>query len=800
MKRTARLPLLAAVLALAAPDARADVSDYRHCATLTVAGAADGVSLAHFPVLVRLSPERIGGFDYAQLASPQDGADLRFTDADGNFLAHDIDTWNPQGESLVWVGVPTLEPGATIVARWGNASPAEANDPATVWSDAGYVQVWHFSTGVATDATGRGLALKTSGGFVAATDALLGGCYTNSIAGNKAEDGSWSYLEFPNHDALLDDVAVRTVTGWFRPDENFPYGGTDNIWVVLFSNKNANGDNGFNLLFYNSNLRLYGNNQSSSAGGWGGNIASLGSWMHLGARFRTSEGDVLGRIFRNGDTFKEEATLGDGVSGSSGVVSMGNYGGYHTYGNQPFHGDMDEFRVNKTALSDEWMKEEYATVATDGYLSYGDAAVYVPPYVAFLRSGDSASLPAECGTPDAIFTDAASAVAATVAAKEAGAETATLYVAPGTYLSATPLRATNDVSIIGLGEPSDVTFAGPADASKEWNYRVMTFTGGGLLANVTLRGNLRTGFDPDDGGKTGSWNAPCRHGGTLYLSGDASDAVATVASNVVVREANNGKWNYNEFLGTVAVMGTATLTDSVVEDNQGTGWGAGVYANGNALVRRCVIRRNHVKYPGASKRCYGGGAALFGSAMMVDCLVSDNESDTEGGGVWLELSGSAGGLCHCTVAGNAATNAPGIVVNKNAGKIVNTIVAGNGDGSLADIGTTLSSAATGLSFVNTCFGTEPGDSFPTLARCFVADPLFRDAAGGDNSLRMGSRCIDAASAASPVAGLGATTTWIALNGVPHCHDDPTDTFAGLPDIGCYESLAWSGRPTVVVFR
>jgi glucose-6-phosphate isomerase len=43
---------------------------------------------------------------------------------DGTLLAHEIDTWNPSGESFVWVNVPSLSPITEIKAYWGvkNAS------------------------------------------------------------------------------------------------------------------------------------------------------------------------------------------------------------------------------------------------------------------------------------------------------------------------------------------------------------------------------------------------------------------------------------------------------------------------------------------------------------------------------------------------------------------------------------------------------------------------------------------------------------------------------------------------------
>ena len=59
-----------------------------------------GTELTNFPVLVRLS-QNLTGFSYADFSLP-DGGDLRFFDAGGNLLAHEIDTWNPNGVSTVF--------------------------------------------------------------------------------------------------------------------------------------------------------------------------------------------------------------------------------------------------------------------------------------------------------------------------------------------------------------------------------------------------------------------------------------------------------------------------------------------------------------------------------------------------------------------------------------------------------------------------------------------------------------------------------------------------------------------------
>lgn len=80
---------------------------------------APGVVLTDFQVLVRLSAD-IEGFSYSDFRQ-DNGADLAFLDGDKNLLAHEIDTWNTEGESLVWVKIPTFQPA--LKSTWSTAMP-----------------------------------------------------------------------------------------------------------------------------------------------------------------------------------------------------------------------------------------------------------------------------------------------------------------------------------------------------------------------------------------------------------------------------------------------------------------------------------------------------------------------------------------------------------------------------------------------------------------------------------------------------------------------------------------------------
>ena len=87
-----------ALIAAAVLTATMSFARPRKAAEITMSGYEGSSTLANFPVLVRISPERIDGFSYADCA--EGGADISFVAADGTtLLAHEVDTWDTAGES-----------------------------------------------------------------------------------------------------------------------------------------------------------------------------------------------------------------------------------------------------------------------------------------------------------------------------------------------------------------------------------------------------------------------------------------------------------------------------------------------------------------------------------------------------------------------------------------------------------------------------------------------------------------------------------------------------------------------------
>ena len=94
-------------------------AEFDYGTKLTVAGYSGSSPLAGFPVLVRIAAGSPSGFSYDDLHSKSDGADIAFINMEGNGLPFEIDTWDPNGTSLIWVRLPSMTNGTEFVMCLG---------------------------------------------------------------------------------------------------------------------------------------------------------------------------------------------------------------------------------------------------------------------------------------------------------------------------------------------------------------------------------------------------------------------------------------------------------------------------------------------------------------------------------------------------------------------------------------------------------------------------------------------------------------------------------------------------------
>lgn len=368
---------LAASLALAAIQAYG--ASYAKYATITVPGVPDNTTLTDFPLLVRISASSPSGFSYNDMMQ-QDHSDLRFEDKNGNGLAYDVDTWNTDGESLVWVKVPALERGDEITMRWGSAAP-DANDATNVWSN--YVFVWHGNgSGTGQDATGKTRTITpASSGFALSQDeaAFLGSCFKNeSTANNK------KVTVTTNPFSELASYSQFAISGWIKPAMTEPT-------IRIFSTKQEHSKDGMEYLAVKgSGVFLRG--KGGSAGG--NQILWPTGYLEFKKQAWTFVAGVIdgtdGVAFANGLTETTSNLLAPESAGN-GFAICGYAGADYTGSTQ---GCIDEIRLYNGVPANAYLAAEYAQVVSNDYTTIGAAqaadagAAEIPAAPTIVNNGD----------------------------------------------------------------------------------------------------------------------------------------------------------------------------------------------------------------------------------------------------------------------------------------------------------------------------------------------------------------------------------------------------------------------------
>jgi len=306
-------------------DAAEYLADFPSRLKITLGGYSSYETLTNFPALVRLGPA-IHGFDYETFASST-GGDLRFSSADGTaVLNFEIENWNVDGESCIWVQIPLLPPGGThIWARWGNhgeTAPPGWLTHGSVW-DTNYKGVWHANDRVVDSTSHRSDAMEDSAGDVA-----------GNIAGGKSFNGSNQRVSLGNRPAhnLVDDI---TLSAWVNPAAGSA--GEDDIisrW----------GDSYI--------LQINGKRPRLHIDGWRQADTTLtgGAWELVTVTYDNSSGTI--RFYLNGDPNGVQSY--SQVAGINDTLYFGSRGG-----SQWFEGKLDEFRISDTVRSADWIKACY---------------------------------------------------------------------------------------------------------------------------------------------------------------------------------------------------------------------------------------------------------------------------------------------------------------------------------------------------------------------------------------------------------------------------------------------------------
>ncbi|MBO4709209.1 MAG: DUF2341 domain-containing protein [Kiritimatiellae bacterium] len=367
-----------------------DPSNYEHSMTIRPAAGKVTSTLSGFPLLVRLSSTRQPWFNPLECGA--NGADLRFALADGTLLAHEIDTWNPAGESVVWVNVPSLSSSTAIKAYWGvkDSSLAPAVTASDTWSD--YVAVYHLGEGdrIAYDSSANGYSATNAAAVSLGSNPRVGGC---ANIHDLYVTGVTDLLD-PNAAKPISNRSSITFSAWVAID-NFNTGNNtyaQNARVEIARKFNGvaadRHKGGFSCRYFaNLNYPPKNNNPvfgiflddstgiSSTVENWNTHNApaSDGSWLYLTCTINgtTVAKYINGALLTDSDGKGNPRNLSHGILGPD-VLPL-DFGAADNSTACSTYARMDEMRIRDGAVSAAWAAADYAQQNEDDFLEYEGA-------------------------------------------------------------------------------------------------------------------------------------------------------------------------------------------------------------------------------------------------------------------------------------------------------------------------------------------------------------------------------------------------------------------------------------------
>ena len=309
---------------------------------LTFCGYQGSTPLTNFPVLIALG-DHIPGFSYSMFADPLGGGDLRFVSDDNLELPYEIDRWDTNGISHVWVKMPVLgTPSDSITALIGNAgetTPPSYTTDGSTWNSS-YKGVWHMgeTDALVEDSTANSHDATGMNGFPTSTAGLIG-------RANDFVDSEGDRIGIPQSSDF--DVGNQfTVSAWVY---SHPNGGDEAIcgtfnagWIMAVRNTSPNNE----FWWYSNNSNWEESNVAVAE-----NV-----WSHLAITYRngvpTSTTD--GKLYINGQLVNSRDLRNQTTTKNLYIGAGGP-----NWSSQRFDGFIDELRIASAERSGDWLKACY---------------------------------------------------------------------------------------------------------------------------------------------------------------------------------------------------------------------------------------------------------------------------------------------------------------------------------------------------------------------------------------------------------------------------------------------------------
>lgn len=330
---------------LAWPDGKPKTNAFEKTMEISIGENMVSGVLTNFQALVRLSESK-PHFHYADCG--EKGAGIRFTLPDGTLLAHEVDTWDTNGESLIWVNITNLTAATKFRMYWKPRSGATLPevDPRLTWP--GYAGVWHFGDAYPTnapDSSANGYDAICASDGTTQINGKVGKTFHNSTADAVFSTGITASIL-----GGIKNVQSFTISGWMKADSSacgyarFAYKGGYNTpgWGINMQNKDTQ------ITFRSHNTQSL----------FAPNCSSITSWQHFTCVY--TYGGV-GRLIENG--VLKSSTSNKIWAGESPGIELDLYAA--------LVGSGDELRIRNGVTSDEHALADYKTQTDAAFLAYG---------------------------------------------------------------------------------------------------------------------------------------------------------------------------------------------------------------------------------------------------------------------------------------------------------------------------------------------------------------------------------------------------------------------------------------------
>lgn len=379
-------------------------SGFTKTVLFSVAGyPAERGDLSDFPVLVRIPKGTVS-----------DSAQLVFFDENDDPLYFEIDTWNPNGESLVWVGLRTLNADSTITLATGRTGYSAPNLAYGLWRRAGYVLVLHCgdegpgligSTVQGINGMARSASNVEAGAGVEGLVAEGAAGAARMISGGTANASDWGAIRVENYDRYMADLTRFTVSLWFNHRSDVAVGDERLFGNRLADNKEVGG---FTAKFDHGNSTnapafLVSGNSTQGGAGFanyvsvvsntdGSAVPFSGEWTHASFSFQPQPQSTYFHVAGGRAScraYVENKWKGDYAPEIGNVLAVDPISatapfffghGSATEKANSFKGAMDEIRVRDGVVSDDWAFAEYATIKNPNFLRIKPAGVMFLTY------------------------------------------------------------------------------------------------------------------------------------------------------------------------------------------------------------------------------------------------------------------------------------------------------------------------------------------------------------------------------------------------------------------------------------